>query len=293
MLTLCHLLLAAIFTESEADPNERLIIVNDRSQGGSSINDGQIEIMVHRRLLYDDFRGVGEALNERAFGTGLIVNGKHSVKVSSDGELSAQWLRQKMQQSFLQPTLLFIPTSAPLDEWLAEEAAAKTYSALAQDLPENIIILTLEKWNDQGDVLIRLEHTYDEGEHPELSAPVTVDLTQLFSDFQFVSAVEMTLGGNMELSAQERLHWNSAAYRDHPRTHSMAREFDGANVELQPMEIRTFVLSTSGDGGSTTSATTDGTNGTTDSMATALNASSVMATISTMALLIMTKSVLQ
>lgn len=36
-----------------------------------------MELMVHRRLLHDDAFGVGEALNETAFGEGLVVRGKH------------------------------------------------------------------------------------------------------------------------------------------------------------------------------------------------------------------------
>ena len=41
-----------------------MAVVNDRSQGGSSFNDGEIEIMIHRRTYSDDRRGVAEALNE-------------------------------------------------------------------------------------------------------------------------------------------------------------------------------------------------------------------------------------
>ena len=37
--------------------------------------------MVHRRLLHDDAFGVGEALNETAFGgEGLVARGKHKVR---------------------------------------------------------------------------------------------------------------------------------------------------------------------------------------------------------------------
>ena len=39
-------------------------VLNDRSQGGSCYHRGEIEIMIHRRLLEDDGRGVGEPLNE-------------------------------------------------------------------------------------------------------------------------------------------------------------------------------------------------------------------------------------
>ena len=49
----------------------------NESQGGSSLSDGEMELMVHRRLLDDDAFGVGEALNETAFGVGLVARGKH------------------------------------------------------------------------------------------------------------------------------------------------------------------------------------------------------------------------
>jgi len=41
--------------------------MNDRSQGGSSLNKGEIELMIQRRILHDDDRGLGEALNETGY----------------------------------------------------------------------------------------------------------------------------------------------------------------------------------------------------------------------------------
>jgi hypothetical protein len=48
---------AAIYIEDEASS---LSVLNDRTQGGASLADGEIEIMVQRRLVADDSRGVGE-----------------------------------------------------------------------------------------------------------------------------------------------------------------------------------------------------------------------------------------
>jgi hypothetical protein len=41
-----------------------MTVLTDRAQGVASIADGEIEVMVHRRLLADDNRGVDESLNE-------------------------------------------------------------------------------------------------------------------------------------------------------------------------------------------------------------------------------------
>ncbi|CAF4424183.1 unnamed protein product, partial [Rotaria magnacalcarata] len=49
------------------DSNRQLTVLTDRSEGGASIQDGSIEIMLHRRTLYDDALGVSEPLNETAF----------------------------------------------------------------------------------------------------------------------------------------------------------------------------------------------------------------------------------
>ena len=40
-----------------SSPTQALGILNDRSQGGSSLHDGELELMVHRRLTVDDGRG--------------------------------------------------------------------------------------------------------------------------------------------------------------------------------------------------------------------------------------------
>ncbi|KAI8041890.1 hypothetical protein M5D96_003185, partial [Drosophila gunungcola] len=58
------------------DGEKRLTLLNDRAQGGASLMDGELELMLHRRLLSDDAFGVGEALNETQYGTGLIARGK-------------------------------------------------------------------------------------------------------------------------------------------------------------------------------------------------------------------------
>ncbi|XP_057994591.1 alpha-mannosidase isoform X2 [Hevea brasiliensis] len=46
------------------DNKYELSVLVDRATGGASIEDGQVELMLHRRTILDDLRGVGEALDE-------------------------------------------------------------------------------------------------------------------------------------------------------------------------------------------------------------------------------------
>jgi hypothetical protein len=49
-------------------------LMNDRSMGGSSLYDGQLELMINRRLFRDDDKGVNYILNETdSLGNGITV----------------------------------------------------------------------------------------------------------------------------------------------------------------------------------------------------------------------------
>ena len=53
------------------DDDFELSVTVDRAEGGGSIQDNALELMVHRRLLVDDKYGVREPLNETSFGEGI------------------------------------------------------------------------------------------------------------------------------------------------------------------------------------------------------------------------------
>lgn len=58
----------------------QMTVMNDRSQGGSVIDVGRIELMQNRRLFYDDGCGVEEPLNEvDANGYGIQVDALYRV----------------------------------------------------------------------------------------------------------------------------------------------------------------------------------------------------------------------
>ncbi|XP_059093937.1 lysosomal alpha-mannosidase-like [Tigriopus californicus] len=222
-------------------------VLTDRSQGGSSLKDGQLEIMIHRRLLYDDAFGVGEALNEEAFGEGLVVRGKHWLQVSSSAEASAKNHRLRAQQAFMDAQISFTPTSLSFQEW--KSRYNMEYSALQNPLPYNVHLLTLEEWagNSRDSLLIRLENIFDAHEDPELSKPVTISLKDLFSGFSVTNVEETILGANLRRDCLERLTWNVEKDNGIHSSNNTAGEAaqqdkDSSKVTLGPMEIRTYIV---------------------------------------------------
>ncbi|KAK7483766.1 hypothetical protein BaRGS_00024982, partial [Batillaria attramentaria] len=221
-------------------------VLTDRSQGGSSLHEGHVELMVHRRLLYDDSLGVGEPLNETGSdGKGLVVRGSHYVTLEPVAK-AASVHRELGQRLFMTPQVALTTLNTSRANWSSHFNT--TWSGLKKRLPPNVLLLTLEQFPVDGPAsavtqpfLLRLEHFYEKGEDPKLSQPTTVSLQDLFSSFRIVSATELTLGANLPLSQLQRLKWKSD---NGSETDNVLRSADGLTVTLHPMEIRTFQITT-------------------------------------------------
>lgn len=103
------------------DAQTRMAILTDRAQGGTSLNDGSLELMIHRRLLSDDGFGVNEALNEIEHDSGLVVRGTHYLFVGSSQHKKTPTLRSLERFSQLETTLapwkFFSATNYTYNEW--------------------------------------------------------------------------------------------------------------------------------------------------------------------------------
>ena len=227
----------------------QMTVLTDRSQGGTSMNDGEIELMVHRRLLYDDAFGVGEALNEMAFGEGLVIRGKHWVQISPNGKyLPNRKHRFKAQQAFMDAGVNFVNTDMKFDEF--KQHYAMQYTALGSvDLPENVHLLTLEEWhgNSRDAVLIRFEHMFDANEDPLLSRPVSFKLSGILKDFKISQVEEVILSANLQKEKLHRLQWNVEEDNDINQDDFETISLTGVDPEdivvtLRPMQIRSFIV---------------------------------------------------
>lgn len=252
--------------EDDAD-DVAFTVLSDVSQGGSSLANGEIELMVNRRIMADDSRGVQEPLNETMCGcgdanaapgamgehgaegdggcvcAGLTIRGKHWLVFGKKNDVNA-YRRQASEKLNFPATLAFSK----------QKLAPKTPSAtmLTAALPENVKLMTVTNnyanIND-GAHLIRLAHLYQVGEHPTLAEPVNVSLATLFEGRPITAAQEVTLGANQDMAAfqAKKMVWNTKYIHHDKRLDAFDRvAFDPASadlsVTLRPMEVRTFLV---------------------------------------------------
>ncbi|UJR17842.1 hypothetical protein I4U23_004741 [Adineta vaga] len=130
------------YTIYESVNNERqLKILTDRSQGGSSIHDGSIELMIHRHTLYDDNLGVGEPHNETAYCQGLVICGKH-ILIIEPPEKSVEHHHPITQTRFMSPFSTYALPNLSYTNYSLNYH--HTCSALMKSLPYNIHLLTFD-----------------------------------------------------------------------------------------------------------------------------------------------------
>uniref|UniRef100_A0A1X7T4H6 Glycosyl hydrolase family 38 C-terminal domain-containing protein n=1 Tax=Amphimedon queenslandica TaxID=400682 RepID=A0A1X7T4H6_AMPQE len=259
-------------TEDE-EKNVQFTILNDRSQGGGSITDGSVELMVHMHLVVGD--GAVGPLNETGMsGDGLIIRGKHLLLLDNVDN-SAHTQRMMAEELLMIPEL--------------------SYFGLSASLPDNVHVLTLE-YLDQSTIL-RLDHHFESNDPGKWSTTIDVKLRvgcsflhvqyarawvpkglgygaqllfqelelvlflqpisrtstrtklyqtlvpelDLFIAFTIKDVTELALGGNVALSDIKKLQWQTSTDETVPGPFNPP-PVTGPNfiVSLSPMMIRTF-----------------------------------------------------
>ncbi|KAK4784826.1 hypothetical protein SAY86_019194 [Trapa natans] len=228
------------------DQKTEFSVLVDRAAGGASIKDGEIELMLHRRTLYDDSRGVGEPLDENVCSgeytcDGLVVRGNYYISIDRIGG-GALW-RRKTGQEIYSPIILAF-THENSEVWSASHLTRGTTMDPGYSLPLNIALITLQELDD-GSVLLRLAHLFEAGEDVSFSTLAKVELKRMFAGKTIKKLKEMSLSANQEKSEMKRMTWKvegdtggsqPAPVRGGPVDNSTLV------VELGPMEIRTFML---------------------------------------------------
>ncbi|XP_045508968.1 lysosomal alpha-mannosidase-like isoform X1 [Colias croceus] len=225
------------------DGDVRMSVLTDRAQGGSSLQEGQIELMLHRRLLHDDAFGVGEALNETANGKGLVVRGRQRVLFENSN--SHVFKQKSIYEYHLEP-IVFVSDAKDLEfkDWVTLD---NCFVGLKNELPEGIHLLTLEPWSE-GKVLLRFENYLQKSENSTRE----IDLNGIFSFLTISQFRETTLAANQWLG-REKWTWNKekdfvgsfnknyGSFEDSNVSVEDISTDDGFVIKLKAKQIRTFI----------------------------------------------------
>ena len=228
---------------SDSATGVTLSVTTDRTQGGSSMVDGSLELMVHRRLQQDDRRGVGEPINEPgldASGSGLVVRCLHRLSVLPAASAAARG-KQDVQDLMFKPLVTFSPLGAGATPaaWLAANTGNWS-GAGATRLPASVHLVTSHAWGPHQ-VLVRLAHLFETGEDKVLSAPVTLDLTTLYATVTLSACVESTVPASQPLANVPVLTVNTDEGPSTFPTIPAAPSGAGQTITISPMEVRTFL----------------------------------------------------
>ncbi|KAG2538753.1 hypothetical protein PVAP13_9NG361100 [Panicum virgatum] len=227
-----------------ADGNYELSVLVDRAVGASSIQDGQLEIMLHRRMLKDDARGVGEPLDEVVCVgkdcQGLTARGTYYVNVEKIGH-GAHWRRTYGQQVYSPFLLAF--THEEETEWKSYSVPKASMMDANYSLPDNVAIVTLQNLDD-GTTLLRLAHLFQAAEDPQYSVLTKVDLRKVFGKRTIKELTETNLSANQKKSDMKKLNWKVVGDTENGPAPIKGGPVDSQAlvIELGPMEIRTFLL---------------------------------------------------
>uniref|UniRef100_A0A3P9D394 Alpha-mannosidase n=1 Tax=Maylandia zebra TaxID=106582 RepID=A0A3P9D394_9CICH len=219
------------------DDLSRLVLVSDRAHGVSSQTDGQLEVMLHRRL-WNNLQwnlGYNLTLNDSS-----VVRPTLWMMLGSVSATSKLYQREAVQ-------LQHRPVVMPIDQ--PRKCLPHRGSLLRSVvLPPNLHLLSLSVpgWNycsnhsvhlnlhsqpDYDRILLRIMHLFEEGEDPELSKPVTINLKEALQGMGEVKGVEeRSLTGTWDVTSLQRWKWKTRT-RD-----------DNFTVTISPKEIRTFFV---------------------------------------------------
>ena len=235
-----------IYTE-DITTGATLSISPDRAEGGSSMTDGSLELMIHRRLHYDDALGVGEPLNETGLTwglDGLIVKGLHQLSIDPSSSIGSVNRRNILQDMLWKPIIRYavLNSSLTVNQWIQNYRS--TYSSLTTDLPPNVHLLTVHSWGPKQ-LLLRLSHNYEANEGGNMANDVQINLATIFNPSSGIilqSCTETTLTANQPLANVRQWTYNVT---DGPAvTLPILPTPPSGNqmtITLSAMDIRTFM----------------------------------------------------
>jgi len=213
--------------------DESFAVLPDRAQGGTSLYAGQIEVMLNRRMLNDDSRGVGEALNETDWdGQGLRQWVTHTLLFNKTGFSQTKTYRQVQLDNDVSNIVMLAATNQTPELLSIPQKDYKfdNFNDFGQDIKLLSRPLSLTKF------LLRFHNTNE-----FLSNNIS---TKVFSNSQNAggTVTEMSLTANQPKldMIKKRFNWNGLDLNN--PSYAKTDYLDSDHFTLRPQEIRTFIV---------------------------------------------------
>jgi len=226
-----------------ADNSTALLLAPDRPRGGASLASGQVETMLHRRLLHDDHLGVSEPLNDTS-----VVSVTERMVVTTPGDVAG--VGRVVGRHQLNPALLLVGPTSSAASTVAQPPPAGSRLA-SPDWPSSVHLLSLDPRPDgQPGALVRI-HSEQQTDAPPLTRDLRLDAALLGDTITFnasslvlgrkvASVTEMSLTAVAPLADVHRLKWRSSP--DAPQRAAASYSVDLEKMSLTDMQVRTFVV---------------------------------------------------
>ncbi|KAM4051442.1 epididymis-specific alpha-mannosidase [Anomaloglossus baeobatrachus] len=235
------------------DEKTRLVLLAERSHGVSSQYNGQVEIMLHRRL----WNNMEWDLNYNlTLDDTAVVRPTIWLMVGSKEVTSSLYPRLGICLEH-KPLVMLSPLKGKAEDQMVADAPVT--------LPPNIHlqILSVPGWKyssdhtehmrtvhkankrDEADfsrVLLRIQHLYEADEDPVLSKPATINIKLLLQSLGTVRLVEeRSLTGTWDLTTMKRWKWKFTQKEDSGERIS-SKSMENFTVTVESKEIRTLFV---------------------------------------------------
>ncbi|KAI4808425.1 hypothetical protein KUCAC02_000485 [Chaenocephalus aceratus] len=203
----------------------------DRAHGASSQANGQLEVMLHRRLW-----------NNLPWNLGynLTLNDSSVVRPALWTNPRSHGMRRNpddfspVRSVVLPPNLHLLSFSVPGWNYSPNHAVHLGHIKSGKDLHSE---------PDYDRVLLRIMHLFEEGEDPELSKPVTINLKDVLQGIGEVKGLEeRSLTGTWDITTLRRWTWKTEDNLESNSTMCPSGGDGAFNVTISPKEIRTFFV---------------------------------------------------
>ena len=206
------------------DSKSRMSVMVDRAQGGTSPQEGVIEIMFNRRSSHDDLKGAGEGTFEPE-----TSNVLHYI-VFEDLTQQDNLVHRQHQVDSDNPVLVYQVSSSRDDQDEGYYLAISDYGAAGMAGVSDGLVRVLFDRRADGRLMVRLYNMHDQDN-------ATLDLLDILINrygIEVSSIVETGLDFNFPTSEMNKWNYTWQQYN--------FPDWKGETLVLKPLQIRTFEI---------------------------------------------------